>query len=909
MSLPKISKEQNEIVKNLEKNNIIVDSVAGSGKTTTSLYITKHFKNKQILLLTYNAKLKMETRKKVKTLKIKNLEVHSYHSFCVKYYNYKCNRDTGIKNIIVNNIACKEKFSYDIFILDEAQDITDLYYELMCKINNDNLNNAKFCLLGDKHQSIYHYNNADERYITYAEQLFNFNKLPWKKCSLKFSFRVTNKIADFINNCMLKCNRIKTIKKSLHKPKYIICDVFANENTKSSYKPYVEINRFFKLGYKPNDIFILAPSLKTASCPVRSFENFLKINDPSIPIYVPISDEEKLDEKVVKNKLVFSTYHQIKGLERKVVFVFGFDSSYFKYYNKEKNNPSKCPNELYVATTRAQEHLVLFHHHNNNYLQFLNKEKLKHYAIVNGNISDTTYKNKTKIQVIQVTQLIRHLPYNVIDQCFNYLTIKHIKKIGDMINIPCKIKNKIKNKSLSESVSNINGIAIPSFFEYKKTGKITILNHCINSYKSESETETEFEFDFDLITDNIKKFLKKHIKNLKNIKKKQSIKKNLLYISTIYDSLTSGYIFKSFQITDFNWLSNDMISKSLKRFELLKISKKATFESPCNLSNDLGDVPEILNKKIIGCFDCFDGKNIYEFKCTKKLEKEHYLQLAIYMYIFKILRLRYKNRIDANLNILDKFRPMHYLLYNILTGQLDEISCNLTKLKEMIKYLFDSKFNNKKTITDDVFKNKMMSIKKKYEKLDVDKKYKLFIDLETSGLPERLGFDMYYNPKETKYYKHSRIVEIGYLICDNNGKIIKKVTKIIKPNKFTITNSKFHGITNKIANEKGVKIDDVFKILRNDLDKIDTIVSHNLSFDINILLSECYRNGKNKLAKKIESKKTECTMKLGQNVMKIRKYPKLTELYKYLFNKNINQKHRALSDVIQCKDCYYKIKG
>jgi superfamily I DNA/RNA helicase len=79
------SHEQKNVLLNLKYNNVVCDSVAGSGKTTTILYIAKTFKSKSILLLTYNAKLKIETREKVKLLNLTNIEVHSYHSFCVKY--------------------------------------------------------------------------------------------------------------------------------------------------------------------------------------------------------------------------------------------------------------------------------------------------------------------------------------------------------------------------------------------------------------------------------------------------------------------------------------------------------------------------------------------------------------------------------------------------------------------------------------------------------------------------------------------------------------------------------------------------------------------------------------------------------------------------------------------------------
>ncbi len=39
----------------------------------------------------------------------------------------------------------------------------------------------------------------------------------------------------------------------------------------------------------------------------------------------------------MKDKLVFSTFHQVKGLERKVVIVYSFDDSYFDFYQRESN--------------------------------------------------------------------------------------------------------------------------------------------------------------------------------------------------------------------------------------------------------------------------------------------------------------------------------------------------------------------------------------------------------------------------------------------------------------------------------------------------------------------------------------------------------------------------------------------
>jgi superfamily I DNA/RNA helicase len=223
--LPSISNEQSNIIKSLENNNIIVDSVAGSGKTTTILYITKANPNKNILLLTYNSKLKLETRNRVKNLNLKNIEVHSYHSYCVKYYDNHCITDSKIREIInTESVFIKLPKNYDIIILDEAQDITPLYFELICKIIKDLNYNTKICIFGDQNQSIYGFNKADERYIIYGDKLFNFNQLTWKKEYLKESFRITNKMAEFINNCMLDYDRIISNKKSNVLVRYIICD-------------------------------------------------------------------------------------------------------------------------------------------------------------------------------------------------------------------------------------------------------------------------------------------------------------------------------------------------------------------------------------------------------------------------------------------------------------------------------------------------------------------------------------------------------------------------------------------------------------------------------------------------------------------------------------------------------------
>jgi superfamily II DNA or RNA helicase len=60
-SLPPLSVEQTLIVESFPISNVIVDAVAGSGKTTTILSAAKSVPSKLCLLLTYNTKLCKET--------------------------------------------------------------------------------------------------------------------------------------------------------------------------------------------------------------------------------------------------------------------------------------------------------------------------------------------------------------------------------------------------------------------------------------------------------------------------------------------------------------------------------------------------------------------------------------------------------------------------------------------------------------------------------------------------------------------------------------------------------------------------------------------------------------------------------------------------------------------------------
>ena len=166
--LPPASQEQDEIIRTLDEGyNIIVNSVAGSGKTTTSLHVAQRFPHLQVLLLTYNARLKAETRERCQLLQLVNMEVHSYHAMGVKYYHAPCARDPGIRETVERDIPIAWMPKYEILIIDEAQDITRLYYSFICKILRDHhtIHEAtpQMLIIGDENQCVFHFNGSDSR--------------------------------------------------------------------------------------------------------------------------------------------------------------------------------------------------------------------------------------------------------------------------------------------------------------------------------------------------------------------------------------------------------------------------------------------------------------------------------------------------------------------------------------------------------------------------------------------------------------------------------------------------------------------------------------------------------------------------------------------------------------------------
>jgi hypothetical protein len=698
----KPSDEQNNIIESIKNNkSVVVNSVAGAGKTTTLLFIAFHNKNKKILQITYNKQLKLEVRNKIKNYDIDNVEIHTYHSLAVKNYDPNCFTDTGIIDVLEKNKPIKNEIpKYDIIVIDEVQDMTPNYYELIYKFMSDINFKSNILVLGDHNQGIYEFKNADTRFLTLSHKLWFFSDIGFDKLTLNQSYRVTKPIAWFVNNVMLGNDRIISNKESNHKIYYYKKSIY-NIHTQI----FTKIKNLLKSGYKPEDIFVLSPTLKSVSNPIKKLENIMVKNN--IPVYFSRNEEEGIDEKIIAGKAVFTTFHQSKGRERKIVFVFGFDESYFDFFAKEKNRMT-CPSELYVAVTRASEILFIIEHDKNESLPFLKirpDEFYKHNQYIEyihtetklpKNPKETKEKKKKEIlnvhntSVIDLTAYLSEMTMRDITPMVKALfTVITPQKDHCTVDIPSNITMK---NGLVEDVSDLNSLIIPAIYECQVSGGKSTVQKIVENYCDETTKENK-EF-----IERKKKELVKHQKNAISI---------YLILGNLYIALTENILSKLNQIDKYDWLSSNVIkvchkniknniSDSAKYEQLITNTKQGNFTYK---HKKYGDICITSRVDVIDNTD--NGKEtLWEIKCTNKLTIEHMLQLMIFAWMWE----RINNGVGGK-----------YKAINIRTGEVIELKYIDYVVNEIMEVIFINKYESKTKDTDVLFLEKCKKIRRKYE--------------------------------------------------------------------------------------------------------------------------------------------------------------------------------------------------
>jgi len=707
------SSEQQDIIDHIKQGrNVIVDACAGSGKSTTILSCAKQIPEKRFLQITYNSMLRMEIKEKVKEYGLRNISVHTYHSLAVAKYTREACTDTGIRRILRENMSPLSKIQLqDVIVLDETQDMTFLYYQFIVKIARDMGTSFQLLILGDYMQGLYEFKGADIRFLTMADQIWkDFSQLSvqsFEKCSLKMSYRITNQMAAFVNEVMLGTNRLDSCRDGL--------PVIYIRNTKYVLQRIVtaQILELLKNGVNPGDIFVLGASVKGVHSQIRRIENALV--EAGIPCHVPMMETDTIDEKVIDGKVVFSSFHSVKGRQRPYVFIVGFDQSYLTKYAKTVSQ-EECPNTLYVACTRATKQLFLLEQGEDKIsdrpLTFLrlshNEMKQRSYMVFKGQARTIFYdppdyeKEEIITHHVTPTELIKFIPESVIEEISPLLDEIFIKESGDteIIEIPTIVQTK---GGSYEDVSDLNGIAIPAMYYDYLEGQWASETADANEVAVEVANEVAVEESnepnilYGIIRETMSHTKSNEYRFLKSVMEDMNREidtiTDYLYLANIYVASQEKLYYKLRQIErdEYNWLTPDILSKCKSR--LLTVlepscgeSKPVIEETIINVTDEESHIAidQLLDPHFPGekfrftaRIDLGTEETIWELKCTSTISQDHLLQTVIYAWIWRTV---YPSA------------EQEFRIFNIKTGVILRLESDKTTLDRIILEILKGKY-------------------------------------------------------------------------------------------------------------------------------------------------------------------------------------------------------------------------
>lgn len=174
-----LSSVQREIIDNDTSKYIVVAAGTGSGKTKVlvhklaSLMLLEDVKHEQLLMVTFSRAAATEFRRRLYDL-VGNaagfIEIKTFHSYCFDLIGRMGNlEDAGTvvqeaSRMIQNRDVEIGRITKTVLVIDEAQDMDENEYKLICALmeRNDDL---RVIAVGDDDQNIYEFRGSSSRYF------------------------------------------------------------------------------------------------------------------------------------------------------------------------------------------------------------------------------------------------------------------------------------------------------------------------------------------------------------------------------------------------------------------------------------------------------------------------------------------------------------------------------------------------------------------------------------------------------------------------------------------------------------------------------------------------------------------------------------------------------------------------
>jgi hypothetical protein len=489
-----------------------------------------------------------------------------------------------------------------------------------------------------------------------------------------------------------------------------------------------KINQWIASGVLPGEIFVLAASVKGFRGNVRKMENALV--EKGIPCYVPMFDTEGIDERVIEGKVVFSTFHSVKGRERPYVIVMGFDQSYFIVHGQDLPN-DKCPNTIYVACTRSTLKLILIEKDDKfydrpfdfmkkthremreeGYVDFSGVPREKFYEKTSLNTEEP--EEKDKFSDANPSELAKYVPDHVMGTISPLMENIFIQEETPTDESTIDVPNMIQTShGLYEDVCDLNGIAIPSIYydhlfkKYEEAGTkpvnigANILRHIINESLADT-TKDAFPY--------LKRIIDKTPEECET-------PADYLRLSNLYVACKERLLFKWNQIgeEDYTWLTPNMVDAFMKRLDQVigvecadtpplvehsMIDREMAVENE-TINTILQNNFLILPKKVrfSARADLITWRTLWELKCTNSITIEHKLQTILYAWLWYVVNtpdiLKRRNAECVN--------KREVRIFNIKTGEILRLNATFEELTTIVVEMLRGKYERQKTKSNEEF--------------------------------------------------------------------------------------------------------------------------------------------------------------------------------------------------------------
>lgn len=332
MLTQRLSAEQQAVVDHvLAGDDVIVDATCGSGKTFTIQHLCGEASaTMKVLYLTYSKLLKADAQARVRGAKVQNYHGIVYPSLLRA--GIRCGIGESIAQFNANFKHLSKDFPrYDLMVIDEYQDITEEYAELLLNIKSLNPL-MQIVMVGDLEQKV----RAD---TTLDAQAFA-KKLCVDPIMLPFtqSFRVGPEIAGKLST-------------GWNKPV-----VGANEHQVVEEMSFTEAVALLS-ELEPADVLCLGRRNGPMSQALNIIERDFSQRFNKDTVYASIRQGDQVVD--YDDAAIFTTFDASKGLERDTCIIFDFDESMWDMRNSYPDaNPEVLRNVFLVAASRGKNRVV-----------------------------------------------------------------------------------------------------------------------------------------------------------------------------------------------------------------------------------------------------------------------------------------------------------------------------------------------------------------------------------------------------------------------------------------------------------------------------------------------------------------------------------------------------------------------